>query len=479
MRTAIIIGFSIIAASHASAQERYGIAQSNYAGTDGVCLNPARAAGQWPYADIRLFGADLHLWNSLVAWGGRAQPLVGEVNSGIAGQVDGTLVLRDARANHRAFAQADLLGPAFSLSLGRGTIGAGIRARAMVSTSGVSTELGNFLFHGLGYRPQHGIRYEDRGLKAVAAAWTEFSLSYAHILRAQGFGLLSAGVSLKYDLAQAGGLLQAGSLAYTVIDTARLVVHSADATYGYAMPSMRAGSGFGADIGFTYEHTLEEADGYVPHRASASCTPLRYRYRIGASLIDLGGLRFRGATSGGISAGAIGIDDYNHVPVGSAEDIDSLLATSTNWTRSGTMSIGLPTAASLQFDFNVAGNAYVALAAVQQLGSREGARLRRPNTLALTPRYETRYFEAALPIVVHEYDPLRPSIGFMLRFDGIVFGSDQIMPFISKRDVYGADVYLRIRWMIARSPFCKGKRRSAVAHRAGGREMIPCATPND
>src|SRR5690606_27911467 len=157
--------------------------------TDALYLNPARGAGQWPYADIRLLGLDVHAWNSLVAWGQRAQPLVGEVNSGIAGQVEGAGVLRDARQNHRAFGQADALGLAFSLSLGRGSLGAGLRTRAMVSASGVSTELGNFIFRGLGYQPQHGVRYEEPGIKAVAAAWSELSLSYAHILRAEGFSL--------------------------------------------------------------------------------------------------------------------------------------------------------------------------------------------------------------------------------------------------------------------------------------------------
>lgn len=470
----ILAGFAL----SARAQERFGMLHSNYGGSDALCLNPARGAGQWPYADIRLLGIDAHAWNSLVAWGQRAQPLVGEVNSGIAGAVQGAVVLRDARSSHRAFVQADALGPAFSLALGRGTIGVGIRGRASVSASGISPELGNFIFHGLGYLPQHGIRYQENGIKAIGAAWTEFSVNYAHMLRVQGFGILSAGIGVKYNLAQAGAALQIGSLDYTVVDSVRLEVHSTDARYGFAMPAVNAGRGFGADIGLTYERTVDEADGYVPHRSSGSCSPLRYRYRVGGSLIDLGGLRFRNATAGAVGIGSLSIDDYNHVPVSSVDDADSLIATAANWSRDKALSIGLPTAASLQFDWNVKGNAYVAFAAVQQLSAREAIRLRRPNTIAITPRYETRYIEAAVPVVFHEYDLMRPSIGFMLRMDGIIVGSDHIMPFISKRDAYGADLYLRIRWMITRSPFCKGKRRSSAAHRSGSREMIPCSVPN-
>jgi hypothetical protein len=98
--------------------------------------------------------------------------------------------------------------------------------------------------------------------------------------------------------------------------------------------------------------------------------------------------------------------------------------------------------------------------------------------MAITPRFETRYVEAALPVVFHEYDMGKPSIGFMLRFNGLVVGSDHIMPFLGKGDVYALDLYMRLRIMLFRSPACKGKRASG-SHRSGSKDMIPCATPND
>ncbi|MBK9177568.1 MAG: hypothetical protein IPM46_14795 [Flavobacteriales bacterium] len=466
---------------HATAcgQERFGITHSNFGGADATYLNPARGAGQWPFADVRLLGADLFAWNSLVAWGNRDQRLVGELRSGIAGTTGGELVLRDASGNNRAFIQANVLGPGFSIALGRGTIGAGIRARTAISVTGVSSPLGNFIFHGFGYAPQHGIRYQDDRLRAVGAAWTEFGINYAHILKAEGFSMLSAGIGLKYNLGHAAGALQIDAIDYTVLDTSRLVVHEASARYGFAMPAIQAGGGLGADIGIVYERTLEEADGYMPHRSSGGCDPLRYRYRIGASLIDLGGIRFRNGVAGTISTGSLHIADYNRVPVNDVDDLDSLFATSTNWSREQGLSVGLPTAASLQVDYRIAGNACLALAAVQQVSGRGGLRIRRANALALTPRFETRYFEVAAPIVLHEYTLTHPSIGFMIRLDGVVIGSDHILPFLNRRDVHAADIYFRIRWMIFRSPFCKGKRSRPGPHRIGGRDMIPCATPND
>ena len=478
MRARVVILLCLSQVLSGMAQERFGIVHSNYAGNDATYLNPARSAGQWPYADIRLAGLDLYAWNSLVAWSSREQRLVGEVRSGIAGSTGGEVIMRSATSGaHRGFVQGNVLGPAFSLSLGRGTIGAGVRMRTYTSATGISSAMGNFIFHGLGYRPQHGIRYQEEGVRVLTAAWTEFAVNYAHILKAEGFGLFSAGINAHYNLGHAGGALQFETLDYTVIDSARLVVHEATARYGFAMPAMSAGHGWGADLGVTYERTLEEADGYMPHRASGGCDPLRYRYRIGLSLLDLGGLRFRQGQAGSISTGTASISDYTNVPVNEESDLDSLLSTATNWDREESFSIGTPTALALQYDQRVANNTYVALVAVQNVSFQNSTRLRRTNSVSITPRFETRYVEAALPITLHEYDLRRPSVGFMLRFEGLVVGTDHILPFVNTRDVYAADIYFRLRWMIHRSPFCKGKRSGA--HHTGGKDSLPCATPND
>ncbi len=469
---------AVVLAHLANAQERFGLAHSNYNPTDAAYLNPARTAGQWPYTDIRILGADVHAWNSLVAWSDRDRALVGEVRNGLAGQANGSVVRRGNALSdgHKAVVQANVLGPAVSLALGRGTFGIGMRSRVHISGSGVSKEMANYMFEGLNYAPQIGQRYHDRGVRMLGAAWTEFGVSYAHILKAEGFSMISAGVTLRYNIGHGAGALQFTDLDYTVFDTARLDVHNATARYGFAMPSANAGSGWGADLGAVYERTMDEADGYRPHKGASGCTPMRYRYRIGVSLIDLGGIRFRNAEAGTISTGSLSIADHQHVPVQGVEGVDSLLATSTNWTRTNAFKVGAPTALSVQYDQRLANNTYIAFAAVQQLAGRNTTRLRRSNSMAITPRFETRYFEAALPIVMHEYDVAHPSIGFMLRLNGLVVGSDQIMPFISKGDVYALDLYVRVRWMIFRSPACRGKRTNKK-HRSGSKEMIPCSFP--
>ncbi|MBK8226791.1 MAG: hypothetical protein IPK70_06400 [Flavobacteriales bacterium] len=458
-------------------QERHGLLHSNYAGADAAWVNPARSAGQWPWLDIRFLGADVHAWNSLVAYSGRDQRLVGELRQGMS---DGVVVMRSAGAGHahRATVSIGVAGPGVSLALGRTTVGLGLRSRAHVSASGLSPAMGNFIFNGLNFEPQHGVRFSDEGVRVVGAAWTEFGVNLGRVLRAEGFGVLSAGINARYLQAHAGGALSFSGIDYTVLDTARASVHAATMSYGFAMPAAKAGGGFGADLGITYTRTDDEADGYMPHRSSGGCTPLRYNYRFGASLIDLGGLSFRDAQSGALQAGGLDIADYNDLPIDDEGDLDSLIASATRWTRSPGMRIGLPTGASVQFDKRIAGGAYLSAAVVQQLSARDGLRLRRANSIAFNARYEARQMEVALPLVIEEYDLRRPALGLMVRFNGIVVGTDRIGPLVSKRDMHAADFYFRLRWLINRSPFCKGKRNAKAPHAPGSGEALPCTQPN-
>lgn len=479
MRKLLVFLWLVLEIHSGHAQEQIGIAHSNYAGTDAVAFNPARMAGQWPYMDIRFVGADVFAWNNLVALSGNDRSLFGEIRNGIQGTPNNALTVRESlsRSNKKALVNLGVEAPAITLSLGRGTIGVGLRTRSFVSITDVSPELGRFIYNGLGFEPQRNVRYDEGGPRVLASAWSEAALSYAHIIRAQGFGMLSMGATARYMMGHGGAALALHEFGYTLSDPSRLEVHAVSGAYGLAMPGPNVGRGFGGDLGVVYERTIDEADGYMPHRSARGCTPLPYRYRIGLSVLDLGGIRYQDAVAGSFSTGAIVIPDHNEVAVNGQEDLDSLFSTVTTHEPTSDLRIGSPTAIALQYDQRIQHQVYVALAAVQQVSSPTGFRLRRTNQISITPRFESRYVEVALPVVVREYDLRRPGLGFMLRSHSIIIGTDNILPLVGKRDVYSADVYFRIKWTFFRGPFCKGKRPGKARVAPGGREAIPCAQP--
>ncbi|MCU0318804.1 MAG: DUF5723 family protein [Flavobacteriales bacterium] len=472
-----LLGVLFVVVLHA--QEQFGIALGNYAGTDAIALNPARGATQWLYMDIRLFGADLRAWNDLVSASVNERSLAGELRNSVQGSAPGTWSVRELLSpnDKRAVVQASVLGPGMALSLGRGTIGVGIRSRAHVSITDVPAQLGRHIFHGFGFAEQRNVRQDLGGPRVMAAAWTEASVSYAHLLMARDFNLLSVGITARYMIAHAGAAFNLDELSYTSMDSARLEFHRISGAYGLAAPEVAAGRGFGGDLGVVYERSIDEADGYMPHRSGRGCTPLAYRYRIGVSLLDLGGIRFREARAGTFEAGALALPNYNATGIEGLDELDSLLSTAVDHRPTTGMRIGAPTAIAVQYDHRLAQRVFLGFTGVQHLSFPNGNRLRRANVMALVPRWETRYLEVAIPITLQEYDLRRPGIGASLRVNGIMIGSDDLRPLFGRRDVRSIDLYFRVKWLIHRSPFCKGKRPDKERRAPGAPGAMPCAMP--
>ncbi|MCB0794135.1 MAG: hypothetical protein KDB88_05315 [Flavobacteriales bacterium] len=464
----------------AVAQEQLGLSHSNYMPLEGGLLNPARYAGQWPYADLRVLGVGLNIWNDLVALSGSDHSLVGEIRNGLNGTSGPDPVLRTSfsERDKKATTLLDLRGPAASISMGRGTFGFSLRSRAALSVTGVPASMGRFMINGLNHAPQRGVRYRDDNIRQVMATWNDASIHYARIVQASGFGMLSAGASVSYRMGHAAAILRFDELDYTILDTMRAVVHGTSGTYTLAMPGTGIGRGWGADLGVSYERTFEEVDRYLPHRSSTGCKPMGYRYRLGLSIIDLGGMQFRDVQGGAFSGTDVAIDDHQALSIEGTDELDSLLRSDMSTYRPvDRIRLGAPTALSIQYDHRLREKVYIGTVWVQQISSPRGTRIRRPNTLAISPRFETRVFEAALPITIREYDLRRPMIGLMMRFNNLVLGSDHIVPLFTRQDIHAVDVYAMLRINMHRSPFCRGRRRSNRSHAPGSMEQLPCILP--
>jgi hypothetical protein len=466
---------ALCCAFHVHAQERYGLLNSNYAGTDALPMNPARMADQWSWMDINIIGADLFIRNDHVSVGSASRTVLGEMRESIrSAQGNGFVLTESVRdGGRRAFTNVRVVGPSLALTLGRNSVGASVGSRFSMSFTGIDRPLARFAYNGLGFSPQWRTRYQDENIRLTAAAWTEFNLSYARLVLAEDHTLFSIGATAKYLLGHGGVGLGFDVLDYTVLDSARAQIHEASGHYGLAVPSLNAGRGLGLDLGAVFTRTLEQADGHVPHKV---CEPLPYDWRLGASLMDLGGIRYRDAMAGTFSTSRSFFPDYTTIQLADAQAADSLIAASlSTFERSADFSVGLPTAFAMQLDKRVVDHVYVAANWVQSLSFPSTMRLRRPNTLALVPRLEWRRFEAAIPVVVHEYAITRPSVGLMLRLNNIVVGSDDLLPLISRRGLFGTDLYFRVKWTIFKGPRCRGGRNPSRG--AGGRTSLPCMLP--
>ncbi|MCB0761579.1 MAG: hypothetical protein KDC12_08660, partial [Flavobacteriales bacterium] len=93
----------------------------------------------------------------------------------------------------------------------------------------------------------------------------------------------------------------------------------------------------------------------------------------------------------------------------------------------------------------------------------------RGSQIAVTPRYERKRFEFALPVVLHEYR--HPHIGAMIRLNSIIIGTDNLGAYLLNTELYGADLYVSIKYTIFRSFGCKQKK---PRNRKSGKGVPPC-----
>ena len=67
----------------------------------------------------------------------------------------------------------------------------------------------------------------------------------------------------------------------------------------------------------------------------------------------------------------------------------------------------------------------------------------RNNILAITPRFEGRWFELHLPLIL--YNDTDPHVGLSARFGVLTIGTDNLFSLVGKQKFTGTDAYLALR----------------------------------
>jgi hypothetical protein len=217
------------------------------------------------------------------------------------------------------------------------------------------------------------------------------------------------------------------------------------------------GKGVGFDIGIIYER--KKSSGSYS-RSSKLCDQnyVRYKYKIGVSILDIGGVKFTKNAEklvlDGNSTEWIRLPWTEFTTIRDLTDLMSnqFYGNPTELIQGYEIKIALPTVASIQADVNIYNNLFVnGTLVVPVQFSKTG--LRRPSILAVTPRYETRNFEFGLPLSL--YDWSRPRVGIYARFRGFFIGTEKIGGYFHYSDFYGLDFYAGIKFS-----FLKGNCRN-------------------
>jgi hypothetical protein len=434
----------VIASLSANAQEMLGIANSNFAGNMGMGLNPSSML-LMPYRwELNLISGDIFLENNYVSYPKN------QIISTPEGQVPlphGGLLDSYTSSPKNAHARTFLRLPSFIYRTREQAFGFHIAARTDVSLRNVSPELAKFSYEGLGYTPLVGTPITVDPFRVGGMTWAELGLSYGKILPKGNDRMIVAGTASFINAFQGMYLINNG-IDLIVNNDTTLTIQNIDAELGFALPSSSGdaltitGRGLGLNLGVCFVKN--------PYRGvfekSRTVDRKRYDYRLGVSAIDIGIVSFtKNSYFYDINNSSATFGNYNSVNPRGVNGMDSLIR-NTFITGASSMdnsfALMLPMAASAQFDVCLHPRWYMNATVVQRVNP-PMPHIDLPNIVSASLRYETSYFEIAIPYSFYDYYLHR--IGAAVRYRFLVLGTDKLGPYVTNNDVTGVDFYFGIK----------------------------------
>jgi len=476
-KSAVFLSFCISMSLSLSlhAQQFNGYINSDFSGVIGLRDQPAQAANS-PYKfDLNLINSNFYLGNNIAVL--------------TRNEEGGSGLIRQLGFDERYITGNLSLGGVsalLSLSRNRG-FAFGYRLRALANGTDISPNFVNQI-NRFSAPPFVNRSYFDETAKLSSMAWQEFSMTYAGVLKDDGYHRWKMGLTLKaanptghvwFDLSDADYSIDAnGIVDFDRFDVAAGYSSNLD-TYeqfdgNEEMKILPKGVGWtfgGADIGLIYERVA-----YRPAPKTEAQTSLNrditYEFRVSASITDIGTMKMDYGSASFLSTGlnpnasstnlSRVLDSLNSF----REFRDSLSTLIQTQDVTGQYSVSLPTAFRLNYDYNFGNNFFVNAAAVADLSwlMPSDYRVSYANSLTITPRYETGSYGLYLP-VFHNFAG-DTEVGLAGRLGPLTLGTHTLRTlFASEKKSMGFFFSINLNQLKAnaRKPYCFGSSRTGSA----------------
>ncbi|MGA3013313.1 MAG: DUF5723 family protein [Bacteroidales bacterium] len=462
-------------------QEMFGATLGNYSGVNGLQLNPSSILGSKTFLDVNLLALDVSLQNNFVYMDKTQYKLYNFFTSGFVlpshpeqyGTEFRNFYTYDNDHVRDFNLQLRLNGPGAMLVYGNQAFAITTGVRSVVSGKNVPYELANFAYLGLSYLPQQNIEYKDnRPFKAGELTWANIGISYAYTITARNFRKITIGITVNRLFGYSGVYVYGNKVDYVVPNDTSVSVHNFKGQVGYSLPvnynqnglwngKLFPGHGFSGDIGATYTRLSGiYSEDYFTTLCSQQYND--YLYRLGVSLIDIGAIRFNTHSENysidNKSAYWSDLDKFHFSSIQQMMDTISyqFYGDKKAAYKGNSFYMWLPSALSVQFDYHYFKQWYVNASLVYGFDLSH-ASVSRPSELSITPRYETRAFEADLPVSLYDWERLR--IGLALRYYYFTIGTEKLGEFFRISNFTGMDLYFAFHFFIDKGNCPKGKQK--------------------
>ena len=459
-----------------SAQEMLGVMNSNFTGVVSAVINPANTANSGQVINFNLAAGDLFISSNYIYIHRKdygflkifkvniMDPQYLYVYDYPSTNYRDSLYYFDYFKNSKLrnfYFKGRIAGPSVMYHKGRHAFSFITGFRNNTSVVKLPSDLANFIYRGMQFLPQQSTTYSSPGvIRFTALSWGEIGLGYANNIHKDHHYELDAGLMVKALLGFGGGYGIIDNVTYMIPNIDSIYFYELNGSVGFSLPFNTAnnsaaidplikGKGLSIDIGISYIKFNQRSDRKKKTPVWLEGIKQDYLYKAGLSMIDMGMIRFNKLVQ---------VHEYNNVnnvlwsglrtfnPTSLQEILRSasyhlLGDSSASLTSQQKISICLPSAISAQFDYNFGNNLFVNATYVQ--GIRMGrVAVRRSALIAVTPRYETHYFEVNLPFSFYDYRD--PQIGLVIRIFNLVIGTEKLGTFFHLTDLNGMDIYFAV-----------------------------------
>lgn len=434
----------------AQAQRYFGIATSNWSGTNQLYLNPAHIADSRHKFTIDLFSLNIGLDNNFTALQGSNVIKLFQDD----GDLGDAFTFSKKEKYNLAGPVAEIRGPGFMVSLDRkNSIALTTRARFMMQAHEVDGTLFNsVLDDNFGNTVTQINTLKAEAFNVTVNAWSEIGLTYGRVIWENDKHQIKGGLTVRY-LRGSGyfSLLNRNLDVQYFPGTDSVRVSNTDLEYGSNMTGGISsasdllgskGTGFGGDLGFVYEYRPNANDYRYDMDNETNIrdnSQNQYKLRFSVAVTDFGSINYKENNktaffkgNGYIRGQEIGskLNDYD-----SLKNYMASRGFTADSATGGESKVSLPTALVVGVDYHIVKGLYANATAMMNMANREKFGTSYYSQVTVTPRWDVRVFSVGVPIT---YSTLteKVRVGIGARVGGFFFGSDNLFA-----DNYGKNFY--------------------------------------
>ncbi|MFC4815646.1 MULTISPECIES: DUF5723 family protein [unclassified Flavobacterium] len=419
-----------------NAQSYLGYYHDNYAGVQSVLFNPASIADSNFRADINLFSASLTGTNDY--YGVNVFDLL---KSGYNLETEAKLF--ESNSNNFIL-NADILGPSFMFNIKpKHALGVFTRARSVINIYDINGEV--FNQYADGFNASQDFNLTAGNFNMTGNSWGELGVSYAGVLMSKGKHFLKGGLSLKYLQGIANVYTKGTNVSVNYDYNAVVPLSSTIATTGTLVYGGKSdftdsftnldfdskSNGIGGDLGFVYEYRPE----------FKNFTANDYKLRFGLSVTDIGSITYEEDRQKTYDLNQTVTEAQYENANSFGEFLD---ANYTVLENKASRKVVLPTALHANFDWNFYRKFYLNVNGDINMTNKNAMNSSAiANTVAVTPRYETKFFSFYLPLNYMDYRGFQAGAGF--RVGPLFIGSGSVITNLISDESKGFDIHAGLK----------------------------------